>query len=141
MKYTLYKTTGEIVSIRDCSDITQQVLDPYILWIEGEYSPSIYYIDNGIPVKFPAHSLKYPTFDYSTKTWSEDIRHIESDVRGKRNTLLASSDWTQLPNGPLTSEQQIAWATYRQQLRDVTAQPGYPTNVVWPTPPGSSSTA
>lgn len=53
----------------------------------------------------------------------------------QRNTRLYDSDWTQIPNNPLTSEQQQAWAVYRQELRDITMQPGYPFNVVWPTPP------
>lgn len=135
MKYTLYKANGEIVSIRDCPDITEQILDDDILWIEGEYPPSSYYIDNGVPVEFPAHSFKYANFDYSTKTWVEDVKRIEAEVKAKRNTLLSASDWTQIPNGPLTAEKQQAWATYRQALRDITAQTGYPTNVEWPTAP------
>ena len=135
MKYTLYKATGEIVSIRDCPDITEQILDDDILWIDGEYPPSIYYMDNGVPVEFPAHSFKYANFDYSTKTWVEDVKRIKAEVKAKRNTLLSASDWTQIPNGPLTAEKQAAWATYRQALRDITAQPGYPTDVEWPTVP------
>jgi hypothetical protein len=59
----------------------------------------------------------------------------ESVVKAQRNQLLQQSDWTQIPNGPLTVEQQQAWSDYRQQLRDITSQPGYPFNVVWPTPP------
>jgi hypothetical protein len=50
--------------------------------------------------------------------------------------LLAESDWTQLPDVPLSAEQKTAWATYRQQLRDITAQPGFPNNINWPQKPG-----
>ena len=39
-------------------------------------------------------------------------------LRAERNRLLANSDWTQMPDSPLTDEQRKAWATYRQQLRD-----------------------
>lgn len=53
----------------------------------------------------------------------------------QRNVLLYESDWTQIPNNPLTQEQQTAWAVYRQELRDISQQEGYPYNVVWPTPP------
>lgn len=53
----------------------------------------------------------------------------------QRQELLQQSDWTQIPNNPLTVEKQEAWADYRQQLRDITLQPGYPNNVIWPTPP------
>lgn len=53
-------------------------------------------------------------------------------VRGKRNFLLSRSDWTQLADAPLTTEQKAAWTTYRQQLRDITAQAGFPWEVTWP---------
>jgi hypothetical protein len=53
----------------------------------------------------------------------------------QRNELLAASDWTQIPNNPLTAEQQQAWAVYRQELRDITIQAGYPFNIIWPTQP------
>lgn len=55
-----------------------------------------------------------------------------SYVRAERNNLLASCDWTQLPDAPVD---QTAWAFYRQCLRDITNQEGFPTNVVWPEKP------
>jgi len=54
----------------------------------------------------------------------------------RRNALLAESDWTQLPDVPLSAEQKMAWAAYRQQLRDITDQPGFPDNINWPQKPG-----
>ena len=60
---------------------------------------------------------------------------VEAQVLSKRSALLQGSDWTQLPDVPLTDEQKAAWATYRQELRDIPQQSGYPYNVVWPTPP------
>lgn len=42
-------------------------------------------------------------------------------MRTKRDGLLAASDWTQMPDVPLTDEQRAAWATYRQALRDAPA--------------------
>lgn len=56
-------------------------------------------------------------------------------IRGQRNVFLTRSDWTQMPDAPLSAEQKAAWATYRQALRDITAQAGFPANVVWPTAP------
>lgn len=55
-------------------------------------------------------------------------------VRTKRNLLLQESDWTQLPDCPISSEKKEEWQTYRQQLRDVTNQPD-PKNIIWPTKP------
>ena len=54
------------------------------------------------------------------------------NVRGSRNHRLADCDWTQLPDAPVDH---TAWASYRQALRDVTAQPGFPWNVEWPSQP------
>lgn len=55
------------------------------------------------------------------------------DVKALRNRLLMASDWTQLPDVPLATK--AAWATYRQALRDITVQPGYPMAVIWPEVP------
>lgn len=53
-------------------------------------------------------------------------------VRAQRNALLASCDWTQSLDSPLSSAAQAEWAEYRQALRDVTAQ-SLP--VEWPAAP------
>lgn len=39
--------------------------------------------------------------------------------RAERNALLAASDWTQLPDAPLTPKKRDAWARYRQALREL----------------------
>lgn len=53
-------------------------------------------------------------------------------ARLKRNQLLMDSDWTQVVDAPVD---QSAWATYRQTLRDIPQQEGFPDNITWPTPP------
>lgn len=63
---------------------------------------------------------------------AETDRHQADAMRGKRNFLLNRSDWTQLGDAPLTPEQKAVWTTYRQQLRDITAQAGFPWEVTWP---------
>lgn len=55
-----------------------------------------------------------------------------AEVRAERNKLLAESDWTQVIDSPVD---QIAWAIYRQALRDITAQEGFPSEVTWPAQP------
>ena len=57
-----------------------------------------------------------------------------ADVRETRNTKLSASDWTHMVSDR-TVENQAAWATYRQQLRDITLQDGFPNEVTWPTEP------
>lgn len=53
-------------------------------------------------------------------------------VRADRDGRLAASDWTQVADSPVDK---AAWATYRQALRDVPAQAGFPWNVQWPVQP------
>ena len=53
-------------------------------------------------------------------------------IRTQRGEKLKDSDWTQVADAPVG---QAAWATYRQALRDVTAQAGFPWTVTWPEQP------
>lgn len=55
-----------------------------------------------------------------------------TSVRFARNAALTNSDWTQVADAPVDK---AIWAEYRQQLRDVTAQQGFPFSVVWPVQP------
>lgn len=69
---------------------------------------------------------------------AERLANKSENVREERTLLLADSDWTQFADSPLTGAEKTAWATYRQQLRDVTAQSGFPWSVTWPSIPGDS---
>ena len=53
-------------------------------------------------------------------------------VRADRDRLLAGSDWTQVADAPVDA---AAWATYRQQLRDIPQDFASPDDVVWPEAP------
>jgi hypothetical protein len=54
------------------------------------------------------------------------------NVRTSRNDLLTKCDWTQIAD---STADKAVWATYRQALRDVTVQEGFPWNVTWPEQP------
>ena len=55
-----------------------------------------------------------------------------SEIRTERDAKLTESDWTQVLDAPVD---QAAWATYRQVLRDIPAQAGFPNTVTWPAKP------
>ena len=55
-----------------------------------------------------------------------------SSLRNQRVELLSASDWTQVPDAPVDQQ---AWATYRQELRDLPDNTEDPRNPVWPTKP------
>ena len=67
----------------------------------------------------------------------DELKELTTDraalVRFERDKLLAASDWTQLPDSGLAGVS--GWLVYRQALRDITEQPGFPDSVEWPTQP------
>jgi hypothetical protein len=78
-----------------------------------------------------------PRYDDPTEQAQWVLACTESkweEVRVERNRLLSETDYTQLSDTPITPTSRAAFATYRQTLRDVTAQTD-PYNIVWPTPP------
>ena len=54
-----------------------------------------------------------------------------AEARAERNAKLAATDWTQGADTPQATKDK--YAPYRQALRDVPAQSGFPNTVVWPT--------
>ena len=56
-----------------------------------------------------------------------------ADIREERNAKLAATDWTQASDVPQSVKD--SYAPYRQALRDVPSQSGFPNQVVWPTQP------
>lgn len=60
---------------------------------------------------------------------------ILNEIRDLRNRLLLESDWTDLPNSPLSETKKQEWLDYRQELRDITLQSGFPDNIIWPVKP------
>jgi hypothetical protein len=61
-----------------------------------------------------------------------DTEAEAASARARRNAELAASDWTQLADAPVDN---LAWAIYRQALRDISEQPGFPSTIVWPAAP------
>ncbi len=86
---------------------------------------SIPYIQNGIAY----------TVMVEPKTPEEldaDYKAKAAAVRAQRNRLLSEYDWTQLADAQVDKQ---AWAIYRQALRDVPSQDGFPDTIVWPEKP------
>jgi len=76
---------------------------------------------------------------YTVKVMDKTAEDIQAEtdaqaasVRAQRNRLLADCDWTQLAD---STADKAAWATYRQALRDITAQADFPWTVTWPDAP------
>ena len=87
-----------------------------------------------------------PVFSAEDQRWTQvwSVRDLSAEeiqqrndaqaasVRSERNDKLTASDWTQVADAPVDK---AAWATYRQALRDISSQAGFPWEVQWPEMP------
>lgn len=119
--------------------------------MEAEASTATHFVSNGLLVAYtaqqaaakadrPSHRHKW---DNTTFSWIEASPPVESQEvrimveRERRNDLLAKSDWTDT----LSAKERLgealysAWQEYRQALRDLTNQAGFPHQITWPEPP------
>ena len=75
---------------------------------------------------------KYSLADMDAEAIAAKDAEQAKSVRTDRNKRLADCDWTQLAD---STADKAAWATYRQALRDVPAQVGFPWDITWPDAP------
>jgi len=99
---------------------------------------------------YPYTVQDQPTVDYMTQTltptalaevggaWTQgwDVSNLSVEdagrnIRSQRDNQLQQTDWMAMSDNTMTPE----WSSYRQALRDVTAQEGFPFSVDWPTQP------
>ena len=66
---------------------------------------------------------------------SQETDNQAQAVRDKRDKLLAGTDWTQTDDAPLSSTDRESMRQYRQSLRDITSQSGFPQKIAWPEKP------
>lgn len=99
----------------------------------GETDAS-HYVQGFSLVAMPARPGEAFDWDWMARRWVENANRAWAQVRRKRNALLSESDWTQLPDAPLTAAEKTAWTAYREQLRSITNQPD-PLAITWPKEP------
>jgi len=76
--------------------------------------------------------------DAEEQAWADGANdRLAAEHRATRNELLATSDWTQMPDSPLTDETKTSWATYRTSLRTLPTHENWPTleDSDWPSAP------
>lgn len=76
----------------------------------------------------PAQTAAEQQATYETMKDAEQA----ANIRQQRNQKLKDCDWTQIAD---STADKPAWATYRQALRDITSQSGFPWTVTWPDAP------
>lgn len=75
---------------------------------------------------------KYSVADMDDEAKAATDAAQAKSVREQRDQKLKYSDWTQVSDAPVDK---AAWATYRQALRDLTKEAGFPWDITWPAQP------
>jgi hypothetical protein len=98
--------------------------------------PSVDYTKNVTekpPVKQGSEWVQvWEVSDATESEIQERIADKANAIRAERDAKLVESDWTQVLDAAVD---QASWAAYRQSLRDIPQQDGFPTLVVWPEKP------
>ncbi len=130
--YTIVNANGDIVRSQITGDPNYPVGEGQRL-VEDQvpdYDSLTQYIVRVTPVPSDQDYVEYQIKDI---TYTDE--ELASEAISRRNGELLKSDWTQLPDVPLTESKLNFWREYRQSLRDVTEQSGYPRNINWPVKP------
>lgn len=72
---------------------------------------------------------------YNGEYTVEDLPMTSDEARAQRDKLLVATDWTQVLDAPIDAATREAYRAYRQALRDLPQQEGFPENITWPEPP------
>lgn len=95
-------------------------------------------IVEGTPQLNPYNGIWFQNWEVVDKTPEECLaedKEQEESIRRLRDGRLYMTDWSQLPDSPLSEEKKLEYKNYRQALRDVSLQEGFPWNVQWPVDP------
>lgn len=133
--YSIYNPqTGSIDKIVILPVDISESLENTPYYLEGEFSGLTQYVnvETKEVVDMPPKPGQTYVFDYYSKSWVPDENLSRYYADKQRNELLTGSDWIvvrALDRGePVPSN----WQVYRQALRDIDKQPGYPIQIDWP---------
>ena len=119
------------------SPITEQTYNDfgYDVVLDGPpANPTRYQVayQDGVQESDGVWRIKYSVMNMDADGIADKDSQQTKAVRDTRNARLSACDWTQLAD---STADKTAWATYRQALRDIPTQSGFPWEVIWPTQP------
>jgi hypothetical protein len=138
MKAIIYNENGQITRLVDVPPeliALQPQANEYVLIGVANLETQYVNVETAEILDRPRKPHDHSKFNWQTKQWEDDPATAKRQVLSKRQQLLSMSDWTDTVSASTRLENYNAWQFYRQQLRDITTQEGYPFNVVWPTQP------
>lgn len=123
------------------SIVTSEMVEPlgYAIYEFSQMPTKIRYkkIEEHQPILNITNKIWYQNWQQVDKTPEECLQEDKEQeylVRMQRNFILDNTDWTQIADVSLSDEAKQNYKNYRQALRDITTQQGFPWEIVWPSP-------
>ena len=121
-----YTTPADLT---DWTEIDEGTGDRYNL-CQSHYFPGGLYTMDGIPrYRWDGSAAVLRTEE---ELEADRLPVITAQARAQRDKLLADCDWTQVLDAPIDSATREAYRAYRQALRDIPDQEGFPGTITWP---------
>jgi hypothetical protein len=129
MKYLyIFQSDGSCKSISSFD--SQEQAEKYV----ADLAIDLYYISDNNTIKVTKARLENGVLVENQLQESNEV--LAQKATTQRFFLLQESDWTDTVSAQIRlGSKYQEWQNYRQLLRDITKQPGYPINIIWPTPP------
>lgn len=134
--------TGRVIQCQNQAQLQDNIPDGCAV-VEGRLSPKTHRVDLQTGQAVAWQPDRPADTEFATWQWDDaagwqpvpTLAAVARDVREERDRRLAACDWVTLRAADLGEEVPQPWQAYRQALRDVSDQPGFPSEVVWPDPP------
>lgn len=89
-------------------------------------------VTTGVTNQIPYTTKEQAEYDTKKAAWNVGAKDRKAAlIRADRNAKIAACDWRMLTDSPVN----LAFKVYRQALRDIPQQSGFPDNVIWPVAP------
>lgn len=119
-------TVGDRAVIRFAENVTEEKREDGTLFAYDEYQ-----------IETKNRTMLKISIEKNFEDWLARAKQAETDLlaaqaRDKRNKMLEETDFYFLSDRELDSAKRSALETYRQALRDLSNQPGFPYKIIWP---------
>ena len=109
----------------------------------GDIYPFTYIVDGSddndgivsVSVRNAYHNGELNIVEFPENEEDHEHSHKKSAIIHRRNLLLSESDYLMMVDYPISDEKKQEIKVYRQALRDIPQQDGFPDNIVWPDKP------
>lgn len=142
LQYLINVETLEVVSSAAFKAENKSAIFPVVLSDASVESFGYKVVKNTAKPEYDGltHNVALGSVEEIEGSWYQNWNVVERPdaadrVRSKRNELLTETDWVVIMHTEKGTNIPMEWEAYRQALRDITTQTGFPYDIAWPTKP------